>query len=143
MTATEIQVAHAAAAQLLGETVAEAQWQAASLTPGLGALVALPTPASGAATGEGYNVAPSVPALRPVSHVSAQPTYGSPLVGGQSFGGSVGAQDAREGVPIPSPVYRSSPSPTAPGVLFVSASGPRTPLIDRIRAAFGVLLGRR
>jgi hypothetical protein len=141
VTATELQVAHAAEAVQLGMAVAEATMAAAADAPGKGFQVALPAPASGAATGEGYNLPDSTPALRPVAHVSAQPTYGSPLVGGQSFGGAVGFQTAREGVPMPA--YRSSPSPATPGVVFVSASSPRAPLLHRIRDALGVLLGRR
>jgi hypothetical protein len=142
VTATEIQIAHAAEAVQLGQAAAAAHMAAAAATPGLGFQVALPSVPGpfGPPRGEGYNVPESVPALRPVAHVAAQPSYGSPLVGGQPTSGSVGFLAAMEG--IPAPVYRSSPSPSTSGVLFVSAS-PRTPLLDRIKAAFGVLLGRR
>jgi hypothetical protein len=81
--------------------------------------------------GEGYNLPESTPALRPVAHVSASPTYGSPLVGGLDYGGSVGLLAALEGVQAPSPAYR-----------FVGASAARTLLLGRIKAALGALLGR-
>jgi hypothetical protein len=132
MTAGPDLVSLAREAQRVGEAVAAASMAAAQATPGLGFQVALPTPASGAATGEGYSLPSSTPALRPVAHVGAQPSYGSPLVGGQSFGGSVGFLDGLEGVQMPVPAYR-----------FVPVSSPSRPLLDRIRAALGVLLGRR
>jgi hypothetical protein len=134
VTATEVQVAHAAAAQRLGESAAADHMAAAQLLPGLGFQVALPSVPGpfGPPQGEGYNLPESTPALRRVAHVSAPPAYGSPLVAGLDHGGSVGFQTAREGVQVPGPpVYR-----------YVSASEPRTPLLDRIRAALGVLLGR-
>ncbi len=135
MTATEIQVAHAAAAQRLGEDVAAAHMAAAEAAPGVGFQVALPsvTGPFGPPRGEGYDVPGSTPALRPLAPVSAQPTYGSPLLAGLDHGGAVGFQTAREGVDVPSPAYR-----------YVSVSGPRrAPLLGRIKAAVGVLLGRR
>ena len=133
MTAQAEQVALAAAAQRLGERVAAEYTAAAEATPGVGTAVALPYVAGpfGPPRGEGYNLPDSTPALRPLAHVSASPTYGSPLVGGLDYGGSVGLLAALEGVQAPSPSYR-----------FVSAASPRTPLLGRIKAALGALLGR-
>lgn len=136
MTAGRVQVQHAEQAVQLGMAVAEATMAAAQATPGVGFQVALPSVvgALGRPTqGEGYNLPASTPALRPVPHVDATPSYGSPLVAGISHNGSTGYQDALEGVPAPRP----------PAYRFVSASSPRTPLLGRVKAAFGVLLGRR
>jgi hypothetical protein len=133
VTATEIQVAHAAEAVRLGRDVAETTMQAAAATPGLGHQVALPSVVGvlGRPTqGEGYNLPDSTPALRPVAHVAAPVTYGSPLIGGATFGGVTGLLDALEGVAVPA--YR-----------VVSTSSPRTPLLSRLRDAFDALLGRR
>ncbi len=131
MTAGPVQVQHVEQAVQLGMDAAAAYMAAAALTPGCGTPVALP--ASGAATGLGFDLPPEVPALRPQApRPEPIQTYGSPLLAGLDHGGAVGFQTALEGIQVPSPAYR-----------YVPVSGPRTPLLGRIRTAFGVLLGRR
>jgi hypothetical protein len=133
MTATVVDAALAAEAVALGMAAAEDYQAAGASAPGLGFQVALPSVVSALgrpAQARGTTCPTAPPALRPKAHVSAQPTYGSPLVAGQSYGDAVGLLAALEGVAAPT--YR-----------YVSVSAPRTPLLGRTKAAFDALLGRR
>jgi hypothetical protein len=136
MTATAADAALAAEAVALGMSAAEDYMATAAATPGVGAPVALPSTPGVLGLpprGLGFDLPPSVPALRrPEPRPEPTQTFGSPLLAGQSFGDVKGLLDALEGTASRSSTYR-----------FVSASSPRTPLLDRIRAAFGALLGRR
>jgi hypothetical protein len=145
MTAGPAQVAAAAEAVVLGMAAAAAYEAAARRTPGVGFLVSLPSVVGALGRpkqGEGYNVPPGVPALRPVAHVAAPITYASPLVAGQPVGGSVGAVAALDGVAWRMQGSASRTPTRGPAVLLISAPSGRTPLLHRIREAFGVLFRR-
>jgi hypothetical protein len=134
-------VAAAQAAVTAGMDAAQQYHEAAGRAPGQGALVALPVPASGAATGEGYGVPAGVPAIRPVVRPSPVPSYADLTVGGIGPGGyhgnTSGASGALEGVPVPS--VRSD------SLVYIPVSSPATPkpsLGSRLRSALRTLWSR-
>ena len=88
MTAGDRENAAAAAAVTLGEQLATEYWQAAGQTPGVGWQVALPSVADGQGRpvkGEGYDVAPTAPALTPPTRPRLVPDYGPPAAGGAGY----------------------------------------------------------
>ena len=121
MTADSREVAAAAAAVALGESAAAAYWQAAMLTPGMGAQVA---------------------AIRPQVRRRPVVEYADLTVGGIGPGGYHGnlprqASGVLEGVPVPS--VRSD------SILYLPASSPRTrrpTLTARVRNAWRALWSR-
>jgi hypothetical protein len=123
MTAREAEAAAAAAAVDLGMQIAEEYWQAAGANPGNGLQVALPsvTDSQGRPViGEGYDVSPSAPALRPPTRPALVPDYGAPAVGGAGFHTTQpGTPNGLDGIPA-WPSGRSQSS-----VAYVSPSGSR------------------
>lgn len=139
--ASEEQIAAAAAAVELGESLAREHWQAAAQTPGVGWQVSLPSfprPGLGPVQGEGYNLPADSPALSSPAPRRLIPEYGAPAVGGAAHHGTQpqpGTPTPFDGIPWPSPGRRSS-------VAYISP-GPRPSITARIRRAFEVLRGRR
>jgi hypothetical protein len=133
VTAGRVEAAAAAAALNAGQAASDEYHAAAAAMPGVGALVALPVPASGAATGDAFNVPPGVPALRPVPVVPDIPVYADQTVGGVTYVSAGGVLDGSTAVPF----MRSSDA-----VVYVPASNPRPSLPDRLRTAWRALTGR-
>ena len=139
--ATPEQIAAAAAAVELGESLAREHWQAAGQSPGVGWQVSLPSyphpGVEGPVQGEGYNLPADTPALSSPAPRRLVPHYGEPAAGGAGYHGTQpgpGTASPFDGV--------SWPSPRSSAIAYIS---PRTrpPLSRRIRRAFEVLLGRR
>jgi hypothetical protein len=133
-------VAAAQAAVTAGMAAANEYHQAAGRTPGVGALVALPTEPG--VVGESYNVPAGMPAVRPAVRPTVQPQYAALTVGGIGpsgyHGTGPGSQGgALEGVKVP---FRRSDS-----LVYIPVSSPATSrpsLGDRLRGAWRALCGR-
>jgi hypothetical protein len=67
----------------------------AAASPGVGALVALPSVPGhmGKPKGEGFDVPATTPALRPVAQPAPTPSYADPAVSGLGFGRAAGCAD--------------------------------------------------
>jgi hypothetical protein len=127
-------VAAAEAAVVAGMAAANEYHEAAGRTPGVGVAVALPVPASGAATGLNFDLPPDVPAIRPSPPRSTDPmVVADPVVGGVAHVGPSGLL----GRP---PAMRTDPLMYVP--LSSSPQTPRPSLGGRLRGAWRALWRR-
>jgi hypothetical protein len=149
MTATEEQLAAAAAAVELGMQTAEAHWKAAEAKAGYGWAVALPSvPDSQGRLPQGLGFGDDVPAdaLRePERPLRLVPDYSAaPVVGGQlhhaSQPGSRGGLDGVASWPAGQPQI-SSVARRASSMQYVGASSRET-WRSRLREAWSALFGR-
>jgi hypothetical protein len=136
MTALEDEVAAATQALDLGTQLSQSYYEAASQSPGLGLQVSLPSVPSplGPVVGEGFDVAPSAPALRPVRRPKLVPQYGSEPLGGAAYHQAAGVQWPAGTAPLQ--VGRRADS-----IAFVSPRS-RPSVSARIRSARRSLIGR-
>jgi hypothetical protein len=139
--ATPEQIAAAAAALELGQSLAREHWTAASETPGVGWQVNLPSMPDALGRlpeGEGFNLPADSPALSSPAPRRLVPDYGAPAVGGAAHHSTQpGSPAPFDGVSWPSPSGRSSSS-----IAFVSPRSKQTPS-SRIRKAARARARRR
>jgi hypothetical protein len=129
-------LAYAKAAVAAGAVASTEYHQAAARAPGTGVAVALPSdPAPstiGPPRGLNFNLAASVPAIRPTPPADTMPmAVADPVVGGETYLRPGGLLDG----------VRTA-SERSGSIVYLSASAPRPTLATRVRGEWRALRGR-